>query len=287
MKLNIERDLVWKILSAFVTIDGTKEPLSLKGVFERLPNTDKKYITSTVHFFENSRILRYLEKEQTYEIAHDSLGVQISARRSSEEIALLEVYRLIKYQTSLKEVARELLSAKQLGFIEPYLSKLILSDQEKDLIEQSRFAMEKEKALLRIRHKRIQLIYTIAVIVSFAFGFFAFIQKREADLNYIQLRKTNADSFFKGEEYSRAIPEYSELINSYLNKNGEINKKISECKQLDSVKVVFDRSVSIADSLSACGNTQDLLKADSIFKYIIALKISTRKATIVRCSRPT
>lgn len=271
-QFNFDRDLVWKILSSFVTLDGTKEPLSLNEVYERLPNISQTDIFDAIRFFENKRILRFSEKEQMYEIAHDSLAVQIGARRSNEEIALLEVYRLIKYQTALKDDARELFSAKQLAFIEPYLPNLQLSEQEKTLIEQSRLTVEKEKKQLRVRQRRIQAIYTGAAIVSLVFGIFAFMQKKEADENYIELRKTNAESFFKDEQFSKAKAEYAELTKSDLNEENEIDKKITECERLDNVKKIFDANIKRAGALSASGKTDDLLKADSIFNYTISLK---------------
>jgi hypothetical protein len=270
-QFNFDRDLVWKILSSYVTLDGTKEPLSLSNVYIRLPKISQKDIFNTIQFFEDKRILRFSEKEQMYEIAHDSLAVQISARRSNEEIALLEVYRLIKYQTSLKNNARELFSSKQLELIESYLSNLQLTEQEKELIKQSRMAVEKEKKQIRVRQRRIQAIYTGAAIISLIFCFFAFQQKREANGNYIELRKKNAESFYKDEQFSKAKAEYVELIKSDLNENGEIDEKVNECERLDSVKKIFDANLKNAGILSASGKTENLLKADSIFNYTIGL----------------
>ncbi|NVO20243.1 MAG: ATP-binding protein [Bacteroidetes bacterium] len=270
-EFNFEREVIWKILSSFVTLDGTKEPLSINEIYSRLSDINQSIIFNAIQYFENRRIIRFSEKEQMFEIAHDSLANQISTRRSNEEIAVLEVSRLIKYQSNLKDNARELLSAKQLAFIEPYLTHLQLTITEKELIEQSYIAAEKERKQTRKRHRRIQMIYVGASVISLFFGMYALFQKREADQNYLELRKNNAESYFKEEKFSQAKSEYADLINTSLNQGRSISKKIVECEYLDSVKKIFDSNINNARILSASGKTEDLLKADSIFNNTIRL----------------
>ncbi len=142
-------ETIWKILSPFATLEGTKEPITKVSLLERLPNLNQNLLNSTVQAFVNSRILRYSEEDGLYEIAHDSLAKRIADKRSDEEIALLEIRRLIKSQTSLKADAREFFTEKQLIFIEPYLEKLPLSAEERTLIEQSHQAVQTEKTNAR------------------------------------------------------------------------------------------------------------------------------------------
>jgi hypothetical protein len=105
------------------------------------PNLTAALIESLV----KSKIIRYLETNETYEIAHDSLAAKIADKRSDEEIALLEVKRLIKSQAALKADAQELFTEKQLNFIEPYLTKLTVETDEKALLEKSRAAIKAAK----------------------------------------------------------------------------------------------------------------------------------------------
>ena len=146
-------DIIWEILSPFVTLDGTKEPLSESGLHDRRPAMSAVLLAAALQALVKSRILRFTEHDQRYEIAHDSLAKQVAAKRSDEEIALLEVQRLIKSQTALQTDAREFFSEKQLGFIEPYLGKFRPDADELDWIEQSRMYWRAQKEAQAMRER--------------------------------------------------------------------------------------------------------------------------------------
>jgi hypothetical protein len=208
-ELDLPEEAVWKALSPFVTLDGTKEPLSEAQLAEKLPEMPKSKTQNLLQAFVKGRILRFSEATQRYEIAHDSLAKQIHAKRSDEEIAILEVQRLVKSQTAMKEAAREFFTEKQLLFMEPYLGKFNLSAEENDWIARSRAevlaqkdaaakrqAEELENARTRaIEAERLTnaaeqgrkrarnfsylagLVATAAIVV----GVYAFFQKQKAD----------------------------------------------------------------------------------------------------------
>lgn len=170
----ISTETIWKILSPFCTLEGTKIPISKKELGERLPHLDATVINAAVDNFVNSRIVIYSENESLYELAHDSLALRIAEKRSDEEIAILEVQRLINSQVSVKAEAREFFTEKQLLFIEPYLDKFKVSDEEQDWISRSRANVEEQKKADQLeaeskRHektKRIrQRIITSAIVV--------------------------------------------------------------------------------------------------------------------------
>ncbi len=163
----LNTDATWKILSPLSTLEGTKEPISKKGLYDRLPYLDKNMVDDVVDAFINSRILRYNEVTDTFEIAHDSLAMPISKKRSAEETALLEIKRLIKSQVSVKQEARELFTEKQLLFIEPFLEKFKATDEELDWIDKSRaFIHSQKEAAKKKRRKRLILaaVFVFAVI---------------------------------------------------------------------------------------------------------------------------
>ena len=116
---NATPEMIWKILSPFCTLEGTKEPISKKELADRLPGIDPQLTDEAVQELTNSRILNYSENENLYELAHDSLALRIAEKRSDEEIAILEVQRLVKSQVAVKAEAREFFTEKQLLFIEP------------------------------------------------------------------------------------------------------------------------------------------------------------------------
>jgi hypothetical protein len=136
---------IWKILSPFATLEGTKDPITKKELNERLPDLDQQMVLEVVEAFSNSRLLRYNENTDTYEISHDSLAKPIAEKRSVEEKALLEIKRLIKSQIGVKAEAREYFSEKQLIYIEPYLSKFKLSEEESEWIVKSKESLKQEK----------------------------------------------------------------------------------------------------------------------------------------------
>ncbi|MFN0214817.1 MAG: hypothetical protein ACKVT2_11225, partial [Saprospiraceae bacterium] len=162
-KLQQKPETIWRILSPFVTLEGTKEPLPEMDICKRMPDLSSTLIHSALEAFSNSRILRFTEQEQRYEIAHDSLAKQVHAKRSDEEIAILEVQRLVKSQVALKAETREYFTEKQMLFIEPYLPKLSLNEAEKRHLNESDNAAKRRK---RNRARRSQITYT-AIIAAF------------------------------------------------------------------------------------------------------------------------
>ncbi|MEO6328934.1 MAG: hypothetical protein ABIO55_08380, partial [Ginsengibacter sp.] len=203
----ISAEIIWNILSPFATLEGTKEPISKQSLYDRVPGLNPVMIDATVEAFINSRILRYNEDADLYEIAHDSLAKRIAEKRSDEEIALLEIKRLVKSQTSLKADARELFSEKQLNFIEPFLEKLKLTLEERELIDQSYKAVAKHKAAEKILQEaekqrlleRQQLLeksqrsqkrfirwISVALVLMIGLAIWAYSQKREASRKSVE-----------------------------------------------------------------------------------------------------
>ena len=169
--LQISRDLghppdtIWRILSPFVTLDGTKEPLALESIEQRFNDLPNNLIDNVLQTFEKSRILRYNEDNELYEIAHDSLALQIHSKRSQEEIAILEVQRLIRSQMALKEDARAFLPEDQLDLVDLYQDKLILNPEEQAYLKASRAEVTRQKRQ-RTRFRQLIGLVTVAVLVS-------------------------------------------------------------------------------------------------------------------------
>ena len=137
---------IWDILSPFVTLEGTKEPLSATELYDRRPNLGRKLIDDTLQLLENRRILRFLEQQQRYEVKHDSLAKQVHAKRRDEEIALLEVQRLIKSQVALPPETRAYFNEQQLAFLTPFLEKFAPTPEEQQWIDASYAELESQQA---------------------------------------------------------------------------------------------------------------------------------------------
>lgn len=178
-------DHIWALLSPFVTLEGTKEPLSEVELGERVRELSQKQLTPLLQALVKGRILRYREEVELYEIAHDSLAKQINAKRSDEEVALLEVRRLIRSQVSIKAEAREYFSGKQLDFMADFLPKLKLNTEEKSWIaaseqyrqelaeaEQRRQREELEATRKRLRLVRGLLALAVLALIGAAYSYY-------------------------------------------------------------------------------------------------------------------
>lgn len=206
LELGVPPDTIKKLLAPFVTLDGTKDPLSATQLHARLPELDAALVTRSLQAFQASRILRFDEKEQRYEVAHDSLARQIATYQDAEDIALQKTAQMIRTQLLMEADKRDVFSEKQLLFMEPYLAKLQLSTAETAWVEESRAywkrireedaqkerdALKKEadriaaeKAEAERRRKRALVTSLVAAVLVLAAGaatFFAFQKSTEAD----------------------------------------------------------------------------------------------------------
>jgi len=163
---NITQETIWKVLSPFSTLEGTKEPISKKELYERLPKLNSKIVDSVVEAFIHSRMLRYNESTDTYELSHDALAKPIAEKRSVEDNTLLEIKRLIHNQVSINQEAREYFTEKQLLFIEPYANKIVLRKEELEWISNSKDYVEEQKKLKLKEQKRKRRVKIIWISVA-------------------------------------------------------------------------------------------------------------------------
>lgn len=217
---SLKPELTWKILSPFATLEGTKDPISKKELFDRLPDLDQQMVDDVVEAFSNNRLLRYNENTDTFEIAHDSLAKPIAEKRSVEETALLEIKRLVKSQVGVKEEAREFFTEKQLIYIEPYLGKFKQSEEESNWITKSRESLKLEKQkeakqkyddLVKSK-KSMFLKIAVGVVVVIAGLFIVLAMKAQ---------KNAVDALVAGAEAISANNTSIQLLNEVLGSSGE------------------------------------------------------------------
>ena len=199
----VATETIWKILSPFCTLEGTKAPIAKKELSERLPKIDISVINSAVDNFVNSRIVNFAENENLYELAHDSLALRIAAKRTDEEIAVLEVRRLINNQVSVKAAAREFFTEKQLLFIEPYLDKFKINEEEQDWIAQSRINIDQQKKAIQLeadknrqeksrRKKRQVATVVIFLVTLLIFMVFYSFNSRQKERKAVEAQERSA-----------------------------------------------------------------------------------------------
>lgn len=254
---------LWEVLSLFVTLEGTKEPLDKKNLLQRFPLLDPLLLEKIINALVDNRILNFSENEELYEIAHDSLALQIAEKRTDEEIALLEIRRLIKSQTTLKEDAVELFSEKQLNFIEPYYGKLSLTGKERELIDKSKRNIDTQKRKKKKRIISAFVAVTVALVFMSGLAFLAFQSQQMAiaaqeDLELQKQEAISAKTAAEDALAARLRIEFQNLIN-----RAEIITAAAGCpeeiiKQLDAIAIQLpdgaDRKAEIERYREFCGN---------------------------------
>lgn len=241
---SVSIDAIWQILSPFSTLEGTKEPLLIKELKARVPKNAEKFADACVAEFKARRILKVsgsgkqedgekansddLESAERFELAHDSLAKCIAAKRSDEEIALLEVRRLINNQLALKGDARAYFNEKQLNFIEPQMTKLNLDKNQEEWIEKSRAQVDFEKnEKERLQKKKLKNARIIASVISvlgiIAVGvmWYAIIQTR-----YAKASEHTAQAA-KDEAYAQRDSAQKSLLKAYQSDSARLEKEIS------------------------------------------------------------
>lgn len=174
---------LWDFLSPFATLEGTKRPISVTLLTAELADTkiDPSLITPVVAAFETGRILRKNEGD-TYELVHDILAKKVAGKRSEEEVALLEVEKLIKSQMAMKEADRELFTPKQIGLIDLYKKSLLprLNEDDRAFIVKSRDAITAGERK-RKKERRIQFAaMAVVAIIMFVLGVWALFNSIDA-----------------------------------------------------------------------------------------------------------
>lgn len=205
-------EMIWRILSPFSTLEGTKEPISKQELLDRLPELNSFILDAVVDAFILSRILRYNENTEMFEISHDALAKPIAEKRSVEEKALLEIKRLIKSQVSVNDEAREYFTEKQLLFIDPYLDKFKLKDDELNWIDKSRTYVNSQKELIiqqkieehkqkrKVRQKWLSIVGFIVFIALIVSTIFAINLKQ----NLIKVEEKKVE-LIKANEYANEL----------------------------------------------------------------------------------
>jgi hypothetical protein len=263
--LALKPEFIWQVLSPFVTLDGTKEPLSHEMLCSRLLNADPLVISQILLAFVNRRILRYAENEELYEIAHDSLAKQIHAKRSDEDIALLEVQRLVKSQALIKEASREYFTERQLQLIEPCLDKYIPGEAELHWIEQSRRHIEAQKAVEKQKHeeeliqarkrlRKTRMLLTLALIALLiaVWQFYdANLAKKKAIeqeevANQKSIEAENALLGFKTEQAKKLRIEFDNLVKrTDVIRRGDVVIPAKIINEMDSIARMHPDSIEM------------------------------------------
>lgn len=169
----VNKTTVQKLLGRFVTLEGTKRPMSLQEINH--PELNEEQLLFCLERMETARILR--QEEGMFELAHDTLALHIAEQRSADEIAFLEVVKMIKDRYQLYSQTQTLLNANELQLVaynQPALRKEALLDAE----EWSYIEKSKSDKTRRLRLRQLLIVGLIAILSSFSV--FSYIQSTKA-----------------------------------------------------------------------------------------------------------
>ncbi|MFK7809633.1 MAG: hypothetical protein AB8F74_17645 [Saprospiraceae bacterium] len=203
-----------KLLSRFVTLEGTKSPLHLSDI--NIPEMNVEQLNFCLSKFETARILR--QEEGIYELAHDTLALHIAEQRSTEEIAFLEVVKMVKDRYRVYPKTKSLLNANELQLVKfnPQLqSEQILSKEEWGFVQNSIKFQSRQRRL-----KTLGVFLIIGVLTAFsAFSFYQRTIAQEKEKEAVEAKKVAEENLqkLKEEQTQKTLAKYNENISEGKN----------------------------------------------------------------------
>lgn len=165
------------VLNAFATLEGTKKPLSKEEL--DFPDLTDEQVGFCLGKLEKARILR--EADGVYELSHDTLARHIADQRSAQEVALLEVVKLVEDRYNSFDKTKTFLNEKELQLVDEQTARL--RRQKKLNPEQWAFV---ERSRSKIRNRRRTRITAILGIIVALVAFSAYSQYNVAKIRALE-----------------------------------------------------------------------------------------------------
>jgi DNA-binding IscR family transcriptional regulator len=143
---DIKPGSIARLLDQFVSQQNTKQPMTVTDLAQRLPGSEA-WLEPALAAFEQTRLLRKVEGQGHYELAHDALALPIGQARSAGRKSIAAVQRIIRDQMAVFEETRAYLSADQLSVVNRALKlrdplttqqELVLNSEEETFVTASR-----------------------------------------------------------------------------------------------------------------------------------------------------
>lgn len=280
---SIPASAVNKVLSAFVTLEGTKRPLEKEEIQIGQLQTDQ--VNFIVDQLEQRRILRF--ENDRFELSHDALAKQVAGTRTADEVALLQIANIVNNREKEYKATKTLLNASELGLIKNYRKRL----ENEQLLDQEKWAFIR-KSTAADRRRRIILAGTVLAVMA-SLSALALVansqrlmavenaQKAEDSLNAMleaqeEQRRANYEQYLNQGNAQMAQSRYLEAAQSY---EVAINFDTSRTEAPDSLAVALSKSgaSSLFASLIEEGDEMRNLEVtyiDAMQKYQEALDLN-------------
>ena len=272
-----------KMLNAFITLEGTKRPLHKEEV--QLTRLDQDAIDFILDELEKARILRL--EEEHYELAHDTLAQRIAERRSADEVAFLEVRKLIKDRYNLYPTTKTLLNANELQLIKAFEQRLA---DENSLRREEDIYINRSRRENRRRRITLALLVSTAIVVLAVFSIYSYRQSERAQIaqekavqSLIQLeeeQQQRAEAQYQNylsrgralmaiSEFDQAIQEFETALSHRPEGQEALELKGESASKLNT-RTDFDRFIQEGDRFFEAGAETYV---DALGKYQAALRL--------------
>jgi len=274
-----------KVLNAFVSLEGTKKPINKDEL--TISQLVKEHVNYIVNELEKSRLIRF--ENDLYELSHDVLAKHIANDRSADEIALLQISKIVKDRFNAFDTTKTLLNNNEIQLIKSFEDKL---KDESALSElEWRFVAESNKALKR---KRILLVSSVFLIVSAlsALSLYSNIQRKTAqenlelaDARLVEVqnaqeeqRQANYEKYLNEGKAYMATSNYTEAIQAFETaldfdsdkREAKDSMLVAQNKVGSSMR--FNQLIEEGDAIFAQNN--DAFFVDALAKYRQALGLN-------------
>ena len=252
---------VRNVLGSLVTLEGTKRPLSVEQItIGRISPDQRNLILSEL---DKRRILR--QNEDVYELSHDILARQVAEQRSKEEVALLQIAKMVTDRYEALEQTKTYLNGNELQLLNEYRKEL----DEENYLNAEKWAFV-NKSSRKNRMRRISRLAVAGVFVAMLVAFLvysqvqlAIVQQAQADqkIASYQYFLTTADNHIKEGDFDGAVEflrlaegmeEETELENDTF-RFQNADSLLMKTAEMKDTKVKYDRIVQDGDSLLAIG----------------------------------
>ncbi len=285
------------ILDVFATEDGTKRPLNYvrngeqieldTAVQKVLPSFPDGSLSRALELLEQARILRM--REDTIELAHDSLAAIIDRKRTDEQRQMQELRRRLVNAYEEFQKTGVYLNAKQLAAFEEFLPKLQLTDEVLQFIRNSDDHVRHEAEADRQRqqqeqeskhHKKLARIRGIllALVAIFAGGvvLFAIWSQRNLTKANVAIENYNAQSalLVAQMDTTKSQQDSIENILTQVNQqlvrmeavaNGDVpNYRIEIQKSILTLKSLISQDTISKEELAQHASVQDLFTTTGV-----------------------
>jgi tetratricopeptide (TPR) repeat protein len=222
-----------------------------------------------------------------YELAHDTLAVQVASERSASEIAFLEMVKLVKDRFYAYDKTQTLLNQSELHLLNAQRNR---AEEEDSFTEDEWTFIEKSSKNIRRRRLGIGGVIMAIIMALSGFSIYAFQQQKTAEklqeeavknLQHLQKEQTQKEEarynehLAKGKawmaqnDFSQAIQEFSTAL-AFREKGKEADSLRKECEEKLGLKARFEQLIANGDALYQDGADTYV---DAIAEYRKALNL--------------